>query len=225
MGDEAGTEGRAAIPRECLRDYFLYKGFDVISDGAYKKLIIKSREENDPQACQLYANVQRVSAVLKEVQSTVASLHEYGKHRLQKVCLEVFAHSTPPTKVKQCWNTCAISGIRSQQCLDLTRAGKSETVLMVHLKFSHFIIMLWVLCKFEHLCKAYTRKWIQGLPAEVSEGGSVQQLCKELESDSRNIEAWYLLFTHAHGHVLASLAAYKQIPCYETIPRVANNVS
>lgn len=141
------------VSEECVRDYFLYKAYDIISCGAYKKLVVKNKEANEPWAMELYAKVQCVTAFIKGVLHQVEHLHEYGKEKLQTVCSEVLAHVNPPCRVKSCWNTCFISGIRSCECLDLTRPGRSEAVITLHRKFSHFVVMLWFVAKFEHVCK------------------------------------------------------------------------
>eukprot|EP00961_Rhodomonas_salina_P088195 1186339-Rhodomonas_salina.1 len=121
-----------AVSLDCMENYVLYKAFDIISEGSYKKLVVRSKETNEQWAVELHGKVQRVTAVIKSVLQEVNCLHEYGKDRLQTMCQETLAHVNPPCRVKSCWNVCYISGIRSSECLDLTRVGKSEKVITVH---------------------------------------------------------------------------------------------
>jgi hypothetical protein len=199
--------------------YFLYKAFDLISDGAYKKLVVRNKEAGDPDATALYAKVQSVTSQIKAVQNQVNALHEYGKQRLQTVCQEVVAHSAPPCNLRTCWNTCSISGTRSRECLDLTRVGKSPVVVMVHRKFAHFALMLWVVTKFEHLCKVYTRHWLSALEAGPLAQTAVQRLCRDFEQHARaggDIAALHSTLQHALTHVQSSLEDYRRVPCYES---------
>jgi hypothetical protein len=207
----------AELDAASFEAYFLYKAFDLISDGAYKKLIVRSKEAGDADAVALYNKMQRVTALIKAVQTQVAALHEYGKQRLQAVCVEVIAHSTPPCSLRTCWNTCAISGTRGCECLDLTRVGKSPVVVMVHRRFAHFAVMLWVATKFEHLCKVYTRHWLAQL--EPGARTAVQQLCRDFEAHARtqgDIAALHAALQHALSHVQRSLDDYRRVPCFET---------
>ena len=200
---------------ETLRSYFLYKAFDVISKGSYKKMIVRSKELNDAEAVELYGKVQSVQGLVRGVTTQVGALHEYGKERLQRVCREVLQHVGPPCRVKRCWNICSISGIRSADCVDLTRAGKSDAVITVHRKFSHFVLMLWVVAKFEHLCKMYARQWIAKLPEDEAKDSTVAELCQRFQREADVSRGLHAAFCHAHAHVTGSLESYRRVPAYE----------
>lgn len=206
----------AVVDEDSINNYFMYKAFDVISDGSYKKLVIRSKESNDEWAITLYNKVQCVTNLIKNVVQQVNSLHEFGKDRLERVCKEVLCHVNPPCKVKTCWNACYISGIQSHECIDLTRAGKSDTVINIHRKFSHFILMLWVITKIEHMCKVFTRRWVSNLPAEQLREMTVHDMCRKFQDENRIGRALHGIFCHAYDHVMNSLENYKKVPSYET---------
>ena len=199
-----------------VKGYVLFKAFDVISDGSYKKLVVKSKECNETWAIELHTSTQKINAHIKNVLHMVNTLGEYGKDRLQDVCREVLCHVSPPCKLKTCWNICAITGTRSAECIDLTRVGKSDTVVTVHRKFSHFVIMLWIVAKFEHLCKVYTRQW---LASKAAGEHSVHELCTLFQQEAvpEITDALYNAFKHAVTHVTGSLEVYRRLPCFGSV--------
>eukprot|EP00961_Rhodomonas_salina_P297160 3936992-Rhodomonas_salina.2 len=89
---------------DCVNSFVLYKAFDVISEGGYKKLMVKSKENGEPWAIALHTKIQKVSTTIKSVLHQVNSLHEYDKDKLQHVCQETLSHVNPPCKIKTCWN-------------------------------------------------------------------------------------------------------------------------
>lgn len=200
---------------DTIRAYFLHKAFDVISSGEYKRLVVARKDLSDEWAVDMNTKVQRVSGLIKTVVRQVHCLHEYGKEKLQTHCLEVLSHVNPPCRLKHCWNTCTISGIRSGSCLDLTRPGKSAGVMIVHHRFRHFMLMLWIVVKFENLCKMYVRAWLKRLDPEHAKTATVNALCKQFEEENRVEQGLHGLFQHALLHVSSSLASYRRIPSYE----------
>jgi hypothetical protein len=195
------------VSEAAVRGYFLHKAFDVISDGEYKRLVAARRDVGDEWAVELGAQVQGVAGLIKGVVRQVHGLHEYGRDKLQAHCLEVLGHVNPPCRLRHCWNTCTLSGIRSGSCLDLTRPGKSPGVMTVHRSFRHFMLLLWVVTKFENLCKGLARAWLKRLDAEEVRGASVNALCKRFQTEHDVAPALHALFRHALRHVSASLAA------------------
>jgi hypothetical protein len=189
-----------------------YKAFDLISDGSYKKLVVKSKENGDRWAIQAYSHVQDVTGIIRSVIHNVNTLHEHGKNRLQRVCLEVISCVNPPCRRRQGWNMCSITGARSDECIDLTRTGKSESVIMVHPKFTHFLVMLWTIAKFEHICKVFTRNWLSQQGMLYQETNNIQKICHDFTCMTTEIQGLYNAFTHAHTHVTRSLNEYKRTP-------------
>ena len=108
------------------------------------------------------------------------------------------------------WNVCSITGARSDECIDLTRTGKSESVITVHPKFTHFLTMLWVVAKFEHVCKVFTRNWLAQQGVQYQDQNDVRKMCQDFQNKTAEIEGLYKAFTHAYVHVTKSLQVYKK---------------
>jgi hypothetical protein len=197
----------ADVELAAVRGFFLHKAFDVISDGEYKRLVAARRDVGDEWAVELSAQVQGVAGLIKGVVRQVHGLHEHGREKLQAHCVEVLGHVNPPCRVRHNWNTCTLSGIRSNGCLDLTRPGKSPGVMAVHRRFRHFMLLLWVVAKFENLCKGLARAWLKRLGPEEARALPVNALCKRFQEEHDVAPALHALLRHALGHVSASLRA------------------
>ena len=200
---------RHHIDEEKISVYIQYKAFDLISDGSYKKNVVKSKENGDRWAIDAYNHVQDVAYIIKSVVHEINSLHEYGKNRLQRVCLEVISCVNPPCRRRMGWNVCSITGTRSDECIDLTKSGKSESVTTIHPKFSHFLVMLWVVAKFEHICKVFTRSWLSQRGTSYQETRSIQEICQDFSKKKAELHSLFKSFDYAHRHVVKSIQVHK----------------
>lgn len=211
--------------RDAVRTFVLYKSFDLISDGEYKKLVVRCKENGDAWAEAVYSQVQQVGVLSRSISTEINTLEDYGKCRLRRVCVEVLAWMTPPARRRPGWSMCSITGVRSDDCIDLTRVGKSGSVVTVDKRFSHFLLMLWLVMKFEHVCKVVARNWYGKHQRERqthSSGGkgslTVNEMCNAFESEFReNIDALVASFIHAFQHVMASLQEHKLSPNTEVL--------
>jgi hypothetical protein len=203
----AGSMADAELDAATVNAYVLYKAFDVSSEGEYRRLVVARRDAGDAWAIELSAQVQRVTAQIKGVQRQVAVLAEHGRERLQAHCQEVLAHANPPCRTRPGWGTCTLSGMRGRDCLDLVRQGKSPAPLLVHARFRHFMLMLWLTVKFENVCKALARAWLRRLDGAVARETPVNALCQRFQAEHADDPALHLLLRHALAHVAASLRA------------------
>jgi hypothetical protein len=185
--------------------YFLYKAFDVISEGEYRRLVVARRDAGDAWAVELSAQVQRVTARLKGLARQVTVLGEHGRERLQAHCVEALAHTNPPCRTRPGWGTCTLSGMRGRDCLDLVRPGKSPAPLLVHARFRHFFLMLWLASKFENVCKGLARAWLRRLEPADARDTPVNALCQRFREEHAGDPALHALLAHALAHVGASL--------------------
>lgn len=200
------------VSYEIFQLYATYKAFDYLSEGAYKKLVVKSKENGDPWAVKLYSGMQEVANHCKRTVNLISSLHEYGKNRLQMVCNEVISSANPPCRKKQGWNVCMITGVRSDDCIDLTKHGKGENCFIVNGKFSHFVLMLWLVVKIEHVCKIVAKNWLQCMGKDYSAVTSVNQICEDFAAEDVKLHALHMAFNHALTHVMTSIETYKKSP-------------
>jgi hypothetical protein len=210
---------KCTLSYDSFEAYVLYKAFDFISDGAYKKLLVKCKDNGDVWAISTYSKIQETTLTVRQVVQNVQNLHEYGKPRLHKVCLEVMSSANPPCKKKAGWNTCVVTGTRSDECIDLTRPGRSESLVTIHPKFSHFMVMLWLIAKIEHVCKVYTKHWLTAQGSAYQEEKTVQDICNDFQAQNDTIEAMYAAFSHGVVHVTNSIETYKNTEEFELYSR------
>lgn len=204
---------------EHFRQYVMYKAFDFLSEGAYRKLVVRSKECGEEWALQLYSYVQQVNNTLKRVHGNVASLHEYGKQRLQVVCSEIIASVPPPVRRKVGWHTCMITGVKSDDCIDLTRVGKSEGTIIISSRFAHFALMLWVVAKIDHVCKLLAKHWFQEKTAQYKAHTTVQQMCSDFARErDADFSTLHQVFQYAYSHSMNSIDTYKTRLDFESAP-------
>lgn len=202
-----------SVSFETFELYFHYRVFDFFSEGDYKKQVVQCKDTGDAWASKVYAGMQEVSSLIKRVSTEVSSLQEFGKTRLQMACVEVMASATPPCRRKKGWHMCSITGVRSDECMDLTRPGKSEHTVTVARSFSHFFVMLWLIAKMDHVCKTVARSWLVDKGTEFESGTPVKEMCEAFVAECGPVvQALFRAFEHACAHVLASLDAHKRAP-------------
>jgi hypothetical protein len=201
------TQVQCDIAADVLLDFISYKAFDVITEGLYKKQLVRCKENGDEWAMRLYSRVQCVTNCIKSVMQEVHQLHEYGKYRLQTVCNEVISSTIAPFKVKSGWNICMITGTRSDNCIEIGHGNRNESTLTIHHKFKQFVLFLWFITKFEHVIRVLARSWIHKNNKKHS---SSKLQCKEFIEENAIIAQLHGIFTCAYIHVMTSLLIYKR---------------
>lgn len=88
--------------------------------------------------------------------------------------------------------------------------SRQECDLLVHPKFSHFFLLLWFVCKIDHVLRNYVRWWVDSLPdgADDSEKDSVQVLCDQFAEQIEFFENLCKIFNYGVNHIVTSLATY-----------------
>ncbi len=195
--------------------FILYRAFDALSAGDYTRLVAQCTENGDPWAEKVNSQVNIVQSLIRRVQAEITTLEDYGKTRLRRVCLEVVNNMTPPTRRSPGWSICSITGVRTEDCIDVSRNSKTNSSITVDKRFSHFLIMLWLVVKFEHVCKIVTRSWLQQQNARAKqetaktshqEPLTVHMLCAQFEKEQQpTCLALQRAFMHGYTHVIRSL--------------------
>ena len=80
---------------EAFENFFLAKCYDVISNGQYKKHLVRCKDTGETWAVKMGADVQLVQSCINKVQSAVASMPHMGNH-LQEICRSVMNSAQPP---------------------------------------------------------------------------------------------------------------------------------
>lgn len=173
----------AMVTKEDFDAFLTAKVADVISDNSYKRFLLKSRENQENWAVQTLSSIAKVQMKMKTLHNTIAELESQGLTRIYRLTQEITQCTVPPTKTVASWNVCAITGIRSDRCVEISRSNKSECRICVHYSFMKFTQLLWFLLRLENIIRVETKVWMQ--TQDVDE--SMQFLITKFQER----EAWY----------------------------------
>ena len=112
-------------PQE-FKDFVCTRAFDIISENQYRKFLVKARDGSDAWALSVQASINKVQTKIKALQQRVARL-EIGPHNtLYRVCREVLANAGPPSRIRDGYSICALTGVRVEGCIDLSKISKTN---------------------------------------------------------------------------------------------------
>lgn len=77
--------------------------------------------------------------------------------------------------------------------------------MLVHPKLAHFFLMLFYVCKLEHVVRNYARVWVDGSSGGQGGQRDIASLCREFEAQDNLLSGMYVMFRHGISHVLESL--------------------
>lgn len=106
-------------------------------------------------------------------------------------------------------NTCSLTGVRTEHCIDLTRMGKNSKEVFVHPRFWHFFVLLWYCAKLEYVIRACTKQWLEAAHIRP-EPKTYTAVCEEytLQNDVFN-ERLFQLLERALEYTTLSLTLYR----------------
>lgn len=195
-----------------IEDFMAYaqcKAFDVISSGHFKRHLGTCRENGDKWAIVMYNRQNKVAAKVREVFTLVNQLTTPRGRHIQQVCKDVMSCAQPPIKVVTGENTCFLTGVRSEHCIDLTRMGKNAKEVFVHTRFWHFLVLLWFSAKLEYVIRACTKQWLesQGI---IPEPHNFTTTCEEyMQQNAEFNERMFHLLERALEYTSLSLTVYR----------------
>lgn len=190
-----------------FRSYFMFKAFDVIGDGNYRKFVVKSKDNSDQWAVDLLTNIQIVNSHVKHIIQDIHQLQHSGNTKIYKICHEVTTCINPPVRPKSGWNICNITGMRTDSCIDISRSGRADTFATIHSKFSDFIMQLWFVTRIEHIIKIMTKNWIE---TQTDTNFKKTELCRKFESEYEMIDDIFESFKAAYDHIRTSFRKYSE---------------
>jgi hypothetical protein len=87
-----------------------------------------------------------------------------------------------------------------------------QVEFLVHPKLSHFFLMLWYVCKIEHIVRNYTRYWVETETATTTNRQATQNdigsLCNLFAEQDDVFEGMCCMFNHGVEHVTESVRAH-----------------
>jgi hypothetical protein len=197
------------LSSEDFHAYTQIKAYDVISGGHFKRHLSASRDNGDRWAIQMYQRHNMVQNKVKDIFTLVSQLTTPNSMHIQRICKDVMSCAQPPIKVLTGQNVCSITGIQTEHCIDLTRAGKNSAEMYVHPRFWHFFVLLWFCSKLEYVVRACTKQWLETIPVKPCQA-NFTSLCEEYTSQNVEFnENLYNLFVKGLDYVTLSLTVYK----------------
>jgi hypothetical protein len=191
------------VTEDKLRNFVLFKAFDIIGDGGYRRFVLKNKNNGEPWAVGIYNDAHNTSRFLRSTLQLIGQLAgNVPCAKLHKLCQRVTSDMNPPSVSAHGWCICALTGMRTENTTQLGRSNKGE-VCYVHRKFHGFFTMLWFIARFELCIKYATIQWLQRNNATANH--NIQQLCEKLQTDPSFTKNICRSILHATQHVTDSV--------------------
>lgn len=136
-----------------IRNFFLLRAYDVVSQGAYRRYLLREKDLQEMWAINMHQSFSRINAEIKQVLKYICISKTRGKLNvstlLQKISLSADAPELSINEVCRCHLTSVVifSGVKI--------TGKSDVVpsIVVHRRFEKFCWSFWFLAKVESVLK------------------------------------------------------------------------
>jgi hypothetical protein len=187
-----------------FQDYVHCKAFDVISgDGSYKRYLYQCVENQDAWAVRMHASVTKVTAQVREIQALVERVRQL-QTPLARVCTEVVTAMHAPVRPVSGLAVCCLTGSHSQNCIDVSRATKTDSPVIVHGRFHYFVLMVYYVHRLEHVVRSFTKSWLEQQDPDLS----MADLTAAFALQDDLLRAMHKSFVDGAEHVAASLQHY-----------------
>jgi hypothetical protein len=199
------------VTEEDFLAYAQIKAYDVISTGQFKRHLSQSRDNGNKWAIDMYQRQSQVQARIRELFSLVSQLEVSSGQSVQRICKDVMTCAQPPVKIVAGHNTCALTGVQVEHCVDLTRVGKNSREVYVHPRFWYFFMMLWFCSKLEYVIRACTKHWLDSARPRAADSRNVTRLCEDYTDQNQElIRRMFQLFVKGMDYVTLSLSVYRE---------------
>lgn len=191
-----------------LKNFILFKAFDVVGDGGYRRFLLKNKNNGELWAVSMYNDAQHTNRCLRTTLQLIGQLAgNVPCVKLYKICQRVTNDMNPPSISTHGWCICALTGMRTENTTQLGRSNKGD-ICYVHRKFHVFFTMLWFISRFELCIKYATLQWLQ--ENNNSAENNIQTLCEKLQKDDSFTESISNSIIHATQHVTDSVIMHVQ---------------
>ena len=202
--------------------FILAKSYDVLSDCSFKRHLIQSRDRGDAWAVGMHAQLTRITAACKRVQTLIIAMQDTPQHRdWAMICRDVMASASPPVKVFTGRTQCHLTAAGLDHSLDLSKAGKNAKDIRVHLRFFYFFLYIWLISKIEYVIRSSVKSWLEPESAQdnapspadsdIPANRDITGLCERFRVENEAlIGSFARLFVRAYAYVTASIDLYKQ---------------
>ena len=185
-------------------DYVHCKAFDVISgDGSYKRYLYQCVENQDAWAVRMHVSVTKVTSQVREMQALVERVRQL-QTPLARVCTEIVTAMHAPVRTVPGLAACCLTGSHSQNCIDVSRATKTDAPVIVHSRFHYFAMILYYVHRFEHVIRSFTKSWLEQQDHELS----MAELTAAFSQQEELLREMHRCFVEGIDHVSKSLQHY-----------------
>jgi hypothetical protein len=191
-----------------FKEYLLFKAFDIISDGSYRRFVLKQKHNGDKWAIGLHMCIHEVSGSVKSVTRLTQGLqYKPATLKLYTLCQRVLQDLNPPTVSSDVWKICALTGMRTDKIVAFGKTSKGD-VCYVHQKFHDFFCKLWFLARIDICIKQFTEFWCQVRADRCLKGNDYKGLCAQLQADDECVNTFCQYFIASMQHVEKSLTTH-----------------
>lgn len=184
-----------------FEDYVLCKALDVISgEGVYRRFLYQCAENAEPWAVRMQASVAVVVSSVREVQSLVERVRQQDS-KLGRVCREVTTSMHAPLSVAPGVGICSLTDTQSRGCIDVSRASKTDSPVLVHAKFQYFVLMLYFTHRLEHVVRSMTKWWLEEQEPDLT----MAELTDLFSAQKDLFAGMHSAFEAGFSHVTSSL--------------------
>lgn len=183
-------------------DYVVSKGLDVIG-GDYKRYLYQRVEHQDEWALTIHASITKVNNLIKEIHFLVDRVRAMNT-ALSRVCKEVVTAMHAPLRRVATLQLCCLTNTHSTNCIDVSRATKTENPVIVHQSFEYFVVMLYFVHRLEHVVRSMVKSWITKQPTDLD----LDTLATRFQDEKALFHGMWERFVEGYGHVYTSLEAY-----------------
>ena len=194
------------ITLEQFSDFITSKGLDVLG-GDYKRYLYKCVENQDEWALRIHHSVSAVTSEIKELHQLVERVRLTDKN-LGLVCKEVVTAMHAPTRRIHSLQRCCLTGAYSVNCIDVSRATKTDHPVIVGERFQYFLLMLYYVHRFEHVVRSMAKSWL----AQQTGESDLATLASKWQDQRELFELMYERFTEGFAHVMRSLKLWLVSP-------------
>ena len=189
----------------------------MISEGHFKKHLIQCRDRGDAWAVKMHREMTAITQSCRRVQTRIAGMHTTPQHaHWAAICRDVMASAQPPTRIYTGFCQCSLTGEALDYSLDLTRAGKNNKGVYVHLRFWHWYLFLWLISKIEYIIRSVSKQWIETAQepresqAEPDQRRDYTALCERFRAENEPLmHQMALLYQRGQDFVAATIDLYE----------------
>lgn len=189
-----------------FRNFFLARGYDVISEGRFKRHLMHSREIGDRWAMETQKSIGEIGSRVKHMHEKIRELDAAPCPPVKHVCEMIIAMPLPPNLKEGVTGSCAISKVFSSNNIVIQKKKHDNDRLIVNRHYAHFLIMLWVASKIEYIIRNYTRWWLE----KQDENMDINELCNVFANEHEVMEKLRVTFNHAISHICKSVEHHLQ---------------